>query len=79
MIPYDSDDGFNCTPSGCYSPFEVASLSRTTQAHNEDRRIMQDRIFELELLLSNQAETFDKVLERMESTYTDIIRSLISE
>ena len=75
VILYDSDD----TASGCYSPFEVANLSRTTHTHNEDRRIMQDRIFELELLLSNQAEAFNKVLERMESTYTDIIRSLISE
>jgi hypothetical protein len=40
---------------------------------------MQARIFELEILLSNQAEAFDQVLERMESVYTDIIRSLISE
>lgn len=75
MTLYESDD----TASGCYSPFEVARLTRTTHTHNEDRRIMQARIFELELLLSNQAEAFDKVLERMESVYTDIIRSLISE
>lgn len=72
---YESDD----TVSGCYSPFEVASLTRTTQAYNEDRRIMQDRIFELETLLSNQAEAFDKVLERMEFKYIEIIRSLTSE
>jgi hypothetical protein len=70
-VTYESEPSHNT--------FQDMSLSYYTKTYNEDRRVMQARIFELEILLSNQAEAFDQVLERMESVYTDIIRSLISE